>query len=549
MTPHSILLVEDELSMRLGMQHALSRAGYEVAAADTAEAARHALHRRPFDLVITDLRLPGMSGMELLDSIREMHPGTGVILITAFPEVELAVQAIKAGAFDFLCKPFQSDGLLIAVERFFRFLDLKRENDRLRGEREEGEFIGESPAMLKVFDRIRALADACVPVLVLGPSGSGKELVAGALHRRSKRRDRPFIKINCAALPEQLLESELFGHEKGAFTGAQQARIGKFEAADGGTLFFDEVGEMPLPLQAKLLRVLEDQEVTPVGGNTPRKVNVRTVFATARNLEEAIADGRFREDLYYRINVAEVHLPPLCERGDDILLLAQHFLERHCAQMGRPRLTISFGARDLLRRYAWPGNVRELNNEMERAAALTIGDRVEVGDLSPRIAGASPDTRSLPGVGMQSGVGMQADVRGQADVGGQAGTTPQPASVPQAPFAPVPPSVASPSPAFVAAVSAGAGQPGISGGAGVPGTTGTTDMTGTAGDTGASRETGVAGAADRFNLHGLERETILAALDHAGGNKSRAAELLGITREGLRKKLLRFAISGGDDRA
>lgn len=392
MTPHSILLVEDELSMRLGMQHALLRAGYEVAAADTAEAARHALHRRPFDLVITDLRLPGMSGMELLDSIREMHPGTGVILITAFPEVELAVQAIKAGAFDFLCKPFQSDGLLIAVERFFRFLDLKRENDRLRGEREEGEFIGESPAMLKVFDRIRALADACVPVLVLGPSGSGKELVAGALHRRSKRRDRPFIKINCAALPEQLLESELFGHEKGAFTGAQQARIGKFEAADGGTLFFDEVGEMPLPLQAKLLRVLEDQEVTPVGGNTPRKVNVRTVFATARNLEEAIADGRFREDLYYRINVVPVTLPPLRERGSDVALLTERFLRRFCALHER-QATLSEQARLALLAYDYPGNVRELRNAVEHAVLLCTEGEIHVGHLPERIRAA---TQSMP---------------------------------------------------------------------------------------------------------------------------------------------------------
>ena len=408
--------------------------------------------------------------------------------------------------------------------------------------------IGQCAAMRAVTDMALSIARRPINTLLLGPTGAGKEVVAKLIHYSSPRREGPFIAVNCTAIPEALFESEMFGIERGVATGVS-ARKGLVEEADGGTLFLDELADMPLPHQAKLLRVLEGREVVRVGSSRAIPVDIKVVAATNADLAQAVREGRFREDLYYRINVAEVHLPPLCERGDDILLLAQHFLERHCAQMGRPRLTISFGARDLLRRYAWPGNVRELNNEMERAAALTIGDRVEVGDLSPRIAGASPDTRSLPGVGMQSGVGMQADVRGQADVGGQAGTTPQPASVPQAPFAPVPPSVASPSPAFVAAVSAGAGQPGISGGAGVPGTTGTTDMTGTAGDTGASRETGVAGAADRFNLHGLERETILAALDHAGGNKSRAAELLGITREGLRKKLLRFAISGGDDRA
>lgn len=384
MTKHSILLVEDELSMRLGMQHALAQAGYEVVASGDAEGAKALLQRRGVDLVITDLRLPGMDGMHVLEAVNEFYPGTGVILITAFPEVELAVQAIKAGAYDFLCKPFPRDGLLIAVERFFRFHDLKRENARLRGERDEPEFIGESPAMLKVFERIRALADACVPALVLGPSGSGKELVAAALHRLSGRREKPFIKMNCAALPEHLLESELFGHEKGAFTGAHQARKGKFEAADGGTLFFDEIGEMPLSLQAKLLRVLEDQEVTPVGGNAPRKVNVRTVFATARNLEEAIAEQRFREDLYYRINVVPIVLPPLRERGEDIMLLTERFLQHFNALHGRSAI-LSEQARLALLRYSYPGNVRELRNAVERAVLLSGESGIHVGHLPERI--------------------------------------------------------------------------------------------------------------------------------------------------------------------
>jgi DNA-binding NtrC family response regulator len=384
MTKHSILLVEDELSMRLGMQHALAQAGYEVVVSGDAEGAKTLLQRRGVDLVITDLRLPGMDGMHVLETVNEFYPGTGVILITAFPEVELAVQAIKVGAYDFLCKPFPRDGLLIAVERFFRFHDLKRENARLRGEQEEPEFIGESPAMLKVFERIRALADACVPALILGPSGSGKELVAAALHRLSGRRDKPFIKMNCAALPEHLLESELFGHEKGAFTGAHQARKGKFEAADGGTLFFDEIGEMPLSLQAKLLRVLEDQEITPVGGNATRKVNVRTVFATARNLEDAIAAQHFREDLYYRINVVPIVLPPLRERGGDIMLLTERFLQRFNALHGRS-VTLSEQARLALLRYSYPGNVRELRNAVERAVLLSGERGIHVGHLPERI--------------------------------------------------------------------------------------------------------------------------------------------------------------------
>lgn len=384
----SVLLVEDELSMRLGMQHTLARAGYDVVAFEEAAAALEHLALRPLDLVITDLRLRGMSGMELLARVRELHPGVGVILITAFPEVELAVQAIKGGAFDFLCKPFPNDGLLFAVERFFTFTDLKEENARLREALREGQFIGESPTMVRVFERIRALADACVPVLVQGPSGSGKELVASALHTLSKRAERPFIKINCAALPEHLLESELFGHEKGAFTGAQQARMGKFEAADGGTLFFDEAGEMPLSLQAKLLRVLEDMEVTRVGGNTPRKVNVRTVFATARNLEEAMAEGAFREDLYYRINVVPVQLPPLRERGDDIPLLVEHFLQKFCNLHGR-QVHLSAEARRGLLAYDYPGNVRELRNAIEHAVLLATDGVIHLAHLPERLHAAA----------------------------------------------------------------------------------------------------------------------------------------------------------------
>ncbi len=383
MSTYSILLVEDELSMRLGMQQTLQKAGYSVQATASAEEALPLLSTDNFDLVISDIRMPGMSGIELLQHIREYTPDLGVILITAFPEVELAVQAIKEGAFDFLCKPFQSDGLLIAVSRYCKYLDLKKENTRLRFERGE-EFIGKSPAMLKVFERISSLADACVPVLILGPSGGGKELVASALHNLSGRSSKPFIKINCAALPEQLLESELFGHEKGAFTGAQNARKGKFDAANGGTLFFDELGEMPLTIQAKLLRVLEDQEITPIGSNTPHQVNVRMIFATAKDLEEAMEQKTFRADLYYRINIVPIHLPPLCVRGEDVELLVAHFMDMFCTAHNR-KLSLSDEAKQALYSYSYPGNVRELRNSVERAVLLATGDTIRVAELPEKI--------------------------------------------------------------------------------------------------------------------------------------------------------------------
>ncbi len=383
MLQYTILVVEDEISMRLGMQHTLQKAGYTVRTVGSAEEALPLLANESFDLVISDLRMAGMSGLELVRHIGEFIPDLGVILITAFPEVELAVEAIKAGAFDFLCKPFQSEGLLIAVSRYCNYLDLKRENARLRYERVDT-FLGESPAMLKVFERIGAIADTGVPVLVRGPSGSGKELVASALHSLSSRRDKPFIKINCAALPEELLESELFGHEKGAFTGAQSNRKGKFDVAHGGTLFFDELGEMPLAIQAKLLRVLEDQEITPLGSNTPHQVDVRMVFATAKNLEEAIENKDFREDLYYRINIVPVQLPPLSARSEDIQLLVAHFLERFCSTHKRS-LTLSAEAKQALYTYPYPGNVRELRNAIERAVLLSGTETIRVAELPERI--------------------------------------------------------------------------------------------------------------------------------------------------------------------
>lgn len=346
----SIILVEDELSIRIGIQHALSAEGYAVETHEDADSALQAMASNCFDLLITDMRLPGLSGLELMDKVKELHPSTGMMLITAFPEIELAVKAMRHGAFDFLCKPFSNEGLLIAVERYFNYQSLKLENTRLKTSAGLDAMIG-GQAMQPVFERIRAIADACTPVLVLGPSGTGKELVANALHNLSSRSGRPFIKINCSALPEHLLESELFGHEKGAFTGAHRLRVGKFEAADGGTFFFDEVGDMSLALQAKLLRVLEDGEITRIGGNSCIKVDVRTIFATAKDIDKALEDGAFREDLYYRINVVPINLPPARarRRQDQADAALPQALRRQAPQGGHPAVRRGPDRADALR--------------------------------------------------------------------------------------------------------------------------------------------------------------------------------------------------------
>lgn len=379
-----IILVEDELAMRIGMQHTLSSAGYNVSMYEEANSALQKMQKDEFSLLITDIRLPGMSGFDLLDRVQELYPNMGTILITAFPEVELAVNAMRSGAYDFLCKPFSNDGLLIAVERYFNYRNLALENSKLKAEKGLDNMVGGS-AMQEVFEHIRAVADTCVPVLIQGASGTGKELVANALHSLSSRRDKPFIKINCAALPEQLLESELFGHEKGTFTGANTRRIGKFEAANNGTFFFDEAGEMSLPLQAKLLRVLEDGEITRLGGNSPVNVDVRPIFATAKDIDAAVADGEFREDLSYRINIITIHLPELRDRGDDIISLMAHFLRLAEEKYGKEGLILSEQASEALKSYDYPGNIRELRNIFERAVLLARDGIIRLGHLPKKV--------------------------------------------------------------------------------------------------------------------------------------------------------------------
>ncbi|MEA3467539.1 MAG: sigma-54 dependent transcriptional regulator [Thermodesulfobacteriota bacterium] len=378
----TILIIEDELSMRVGVSHFLTGSGYEVTACEDGMEGLQAIRAYSFDLIITDLRLPGLNGMEILTEAMKICPDTGVIIITGFPEIDTAVSAIKKGAFDYLSKPFSNDALLIVVARYFSYRELQLENDQLRETvREKSQsdhFIGESSAIKAVFDRLATIAPTDVPVCIQGKSGTGKELVASALHNLSQRKDKTYLKINCAAIPEDLLESEFFGYEKGAFTGAVQSKKGKFEVADEGTIFFDEIGELPITLQAKLLRVLEEHEITRLGSNTSIQVDVRTIFATAKDLKKAIQERTFREDLFYRINVVPIHIPPLRERVEDITALTEHFLKIHSTKYGKEGLDISPDAYKCLLAYDYPGNVRELKNAIERAVLLSTNSHIHV---------------------------------------------------------------------------------------------------------------------------------------------------------------------------
>jgi len=375
-----ILIIDDDESLRRVMEYTLEEAGHRILTAQDAEAGLKIFAREEPFLVITDIQMPGMSGYEVLKRIKAESPETLVIIVTAFGTVDQAVSAMKEGAYDYITKPFSRDALRLTVARALSFRGLREENRQLRqrlGDQIEFEhLVGISKRMGTVFDIVRRVAPSDATVLVSGESGTGKELIARAIHSGSDRRDRPFVPVNCAAIPRDLLESELFGHIKGAFTGAVKDRRGKFELADGGTLFLDEVGELPFELQAKLLRALQEKEVEPVGGG-PRRVDVRVVAASNRDLEAAKAEGKFRDDLYYRLAVIPIHLPPLRERRDDIPLLVRHFLAKH--DVGGLRL--SAAVLEHLERYDWPGNVRELENAVERMILLRRGEGIEVEDL------------------------------------------------------------------------------------------------------------------------------------------------------------------------
>ncbi|MDX5333474.1 MAG: sigma-54 dependent transcriptional regulator [Gammaproteobacteria bacterium] len=386
--PVRILLVEDDAGLRELIREELEDAGYAVVEAADVPAARELLRTQAPGLVVSDLRLPGENGLALLASARQQALPPGFIMITAFGTVEQAVEALKQGADDFLTKPLQLDHLRLSVARTLERRALREELSRYRSMLGSGDFhglLGRSPAMRELFEQIRRIARASGPVLVLGESGVGKELVARALHDESERRDGPFVAMNCAGIPAELLESELFGHSAGAFTGAQRARKGLFAEAEGGTLLLDEVGEMPVEMQSKLLRILQDGRMRPVGENRERQVDVRIVAATNRDLEAGIAAGGFRADLFYRLETFALRVPPLREREDDIDLLAAHFVARFAGASASPVRGITLEAVECLRAYGFPGNVRELSNAIERAVAFCRGSEIGVEDLPTRI--------------------------------------------------------------------------------------------------------------------------------------------------------------------
>ena len=406
--PFRILVVDDEPTQLELVGGFLGKQGFDVVAAASGRAAVARFKQEPFDLVLTDQRMPDVSGLELLEAVRAASPETAVVIMTAYGTIETAVSAVKAGAADYLAKPLNLDELLHRIHQIQDRRRLLTENRELRAalaerHRVEG-IIGESGAMQEVLSVVRRVAPSDATVLIRGESGTGKELIAKALHYASPRAARPLVKVNCAALAESLLEAELFGHEKGAFTGAVTARKGRFELADGGSLFLDEIGDLPSHLQVKLLRVLQEREFERVGSSRPVKVDVRLLAATHRNLEALVRDGRFRDDLYYRINVVTIPLPPLRERREDLPLLIDHFLRAFADKNAKSIRGLTREAREALLRYDYPGNVRELENLIERAVVLTRDDVIDLTDL--------PLTLDAQAAEPESGAGLVAAVEG-----------------------------------------------------------------------------------------------------------------------------------------
>lgn len=385
MATDSILIVEDDDGLRQVTHTQLEREGYVTRSVVSAEEAIEILEKHPLQLVITDLNLPGLSGLELLKRVRMEHPETAVIVMTAFGTVQTAVEAMRAGAYDYIAKPVHPYELKAIVKRSLEHRRLLEEVQVLRSalDRKYGfeEIIGSSPALLESLDVAARMASTDATLLITGETGTGKELVAKAIHMRGNRKDRPFITINCGSIPRELLESELFGHVKGSFTGAFTHKKGKVEMSDGGTLMLDEIGEMPLDLQVRILRLIQSREIEKIGATTSTKVDVRIIAATHRNLATMVKQGSFREDLYYRILVVPIHLPPLRERSGDIPELVQHFLLKFREKHGRPDLTMQPGLIRHFQEYSWPGNVRELENTMERMVLLARTSELRVADL------------------------------------------------------------------------------------------------------------------------------------------------------------------------
>jgi two-component system response regulator PilR (NtrC family) len=396
-----ILVVDDEASMRQLMEIALSKEGYQVTGADSARQAREMFAERSFDLVISDIKLPDLSGVEVLRHVRETAPDTPVIMITAYASTDTAVEALRLGAADYVTKPFKIDELKIIIKSHLEKKRLKEEVVQLKRTLQKvhglDSILGRSPKMLELFELVQSIAPTQSTVLITGESGTGKELVARAIHVYSLRKAEPFVSVNCGAVPETLLESELFGHMRGSFTGATTNKKGLFEVADRGSIFLDEIAEMSPAMQVKLLRVLQEKRFRRIGAAEETEVDVRVIAATNKNLEQMVEEKTFREDLYYRLNVIPIALPPLRDRREDIALLAEHFLARSCTQMGKSISKISDQAMAVLMSHDWPGNVRELENVIERAVALEttrviLPERLPENLLRARAAPAAPAT-------------------------------------------------------------------------------------------------------------------------------------------------------------
>ena len=389
-----VLVIDDDDSGREALTMLLRSAGYEVTSASTGQSALDLIDREHYEVIVSDLFLPDKSGLDILQNVQKVSPATEVIVVTGHASAQTAVRAMKEGAFDYITKPIDFDELKIVVLKALEKQKLLSENMYLRrqlqGRFEFNNIIGSSPAMKLVFERMNRIVKTDSAVLVSGESGTGKELVAKALHYNGARKEKPFVAVNCSAIPEALLESELFGHVRGAFTGAIKDKPGKFEAANHGTIFLDEIGTLPLHLQAKLLRVLQEHEVERVGSNKTVKLHVRVISATNVDLEDMVKKGAFREDLYYRLNVIPLHLPPLRDRQQDILSLTAFFLEKQCRLMGRPPCTISKQVLEALEQYSWPGNVRELENLIERMIVLTDSTALTIVDVPAKIVSDNP---------------------------------------------------------------------------------------------------------------------------------------------------------------
>ena len=381
-----ILIVDDEELMRRFLAEALMRKNYEVTTAGSAKEALICLKKQHYDLLITDMKMPDLSGIELLRRTKELSPQTLVIIMTAYGTIETAVEAMRLGAFNYLLKPFTPDAIETLIEKAGEHLALVQENIYLREEvsskRIPSQLVAESPVMRKVLLEAVQIAKSQASVLIHGESGTGKEVIAAAIHAHSLRANHPYIRVNCAAIPDTLIESEFFGHEKGSFTGANQKRLGRFELADKGTLLLDEVTEIPISLQPKLLRVVQEQEFERVGGSKPLAVDVRLISTSNRNLKEAIKEKIFREDLYYRLNVVPLHLPPLRDRQEDILPLTRYFLTKFCAENRRPAKTLSKAAEKKILTHPWPGNIRELANAIERVVVIDSSSQIGPEHLS-----------------------------------------------------------------------------------------------------------------------------------------------------------------------